>query len=119
MFIGSVSAAATAALAVVTPAPPVAAAEVVAAGELVEPELLPEVDDEPHADAAATHAIARTPIHALCSFMAKSRLGGRGGQEARSLPPVTEVSLVRRSITPSLRDRQEIPHHNHDGLDDC
>lgn len=29
---------------------------------------------------------------------------------------MTEVSLVRRSITPRSRERQEIPHHNYDGM---
>jgi hypothetical protein len=118
MFSGSVSAAATAALAVVTPPLLAEACAALVAGELDEPGLLLEVDDEPHADAAATHAIARTPIHALGSFMAKSRLGGRDGQEAGSLPPVTEVSLVTGSITLPLRGRQEIHHHNYDGPHD-
>jgi hypothetical protein len=64
----SVSAAVTAALAVATPLLLAAAAEALAAGEV--DELLPLPDDEPHADAVATHATARTPIHAFCSFMA-------------------------------------------------
>jgi hypothetical protein len=64
-----------------------------AAGELDEPELLPEFDDEPHADAAATHAIARTPIHALCSFMAKVPPGRSGRPGGREPPAVTEVSF--------------------------
>jgi hypothetical protein len=82
-------------LAAATPPLWVAATDALAGGEL-------EVgvdEDDPHADAAATHAVATTPIHAFCSFMAMSRLRGSGRPGSRGLPPATEVSLTRRSIT--------------------
>jgi hypothetical protein len=58
--VGSVISVARAAFAAVTPLLSAAACAAVADGEL-----LAEGDEDPHADAAATHATARTPIHAL------------------------------------------------------